>query len=184
MKTNVVTISASKREGGLAYRALPVLVEVDGLPAPWLDVIEVTRSEGVQGIAARFRVLSHAWGVTSRFEEIATVVQPGQRITVRMLALSGIVSVGQITWPVFAGVVCRGQASIASASEDVEIVACDILSYQNTNAINGMRVVGTLTENIFIPTSQVVFNADGEPNASQLEYDIAGKHRFQQDLLH
>lgn len=175
MKTNVTTITAKKNDGALAYRALPALVEVDGLPAPWLDVIELKRSEGVQGISARFRVLPHAWGVNSRFEEITTVVQPGERIVMRMFASSGIVSLGQITWPVFAGVVCRGQASIASASEEVEIAACDNLSYQNTNAINGMRVVGTLTENIFIPTSQVVFNADGEPNASQLEYDIAGK---------
>jgi len=175
MKTNVVTISASKREGGLAYRALPVLVEVDGLPAPWLELVEVTRSTGAKGITGRFRVLPHAWEVTSRFEEIATVVQPGQRVTVRMFASNGIVPVGQIMWPVFAGVVCRGQASIASASEDVEIAACDNLSYQNTNAINGMRVVGNMTENIFIPSSQVVFNPDGEPNASRMEYDIAGK---------
>ena len=175
MKANVVTISAGKREGALAYRVLPVLVEVEGLPAPWLDVIEVTRSEGAKGIAATFRVLPHSWGVTSRFEEIATVVQPGQRIAVRMYAASGIVPVGRITWCVFAGVVCRGQASIDSASEEVEIAACDNLSYQNTNAIHGMRTVGTQTETIFIPTLQVVFNADGEPNASQTKYDIAGK---------
>jgi hypothetical protein len=175
MKTNVTTITARGNDGILSYRALPVLVEVDGLPAPWLDVVDIIRSTGAKGITGRFRVLPHAWGVTSRFEEIATIVQPGQQITVRMFASRGIVPVDQITWPVFAGVVCRGQASIASASEDVEIVACDNLSYQNTHAINGMRVVGTLAENIFIPTSQVVFNPDGEPNASRMEYDIAGK---------
>jgi hypothetical protein len=175
MKTNVVTISAGKQEGGLAYRALPLLVEVDGLPAPWLDVVAVARSAGAKGIAARLRVLPHAWGVTSRFEEIATVAQPGQRIKVRMFASSSIVPSGQITWPVFAGVVCRGQASISSTSEEVEIEACDHLSYHKTKAINGMRVVGTLTENIFIPTAQVVFNPDGEPNASRLEYNIEGK---------
>ena len=175
MKANVVTTTAKKNAGALAYRVLPVLVEVEGMPAPWLELIEVTRSEGAKGITALFRVQPHAWGVSSRFEEIAAVVQPGQRIEARMYSACGIVPRARITWPVFAGVVYRGQASIASASEDVEIAACDSLSYHNPQAIHGMRVVGTLTENIFISTSQVVFNPDGTPNASQIEYDIAGK---------
>ncbi|MBN1844780.1 MAG: hypothetical protein JW810_03790 [Sedimentisphaerales bacterium] len=158
----------------MSWRPLPVVLEVDGQPAPFLELREITRRAGAKGIEARFRLWPDLQGSLARFEDIAEALSPGERVTVRMPCPDTSVADSKVLWPLFEGVICRGEAAMANSAEGVEIIACNPLQYLNTQAIDRVRVAAGDGETVEIPTTPVVFNADGRPNASAIEVEIEG----------
>ena len=174
MASNTVTFyQGDQGIGGM--RVGPMMVEVEGLWAPWLELVEIVRHKGPTLNRARFGVRDYDGIDLGRFEDVAQVVQSGQRVTVSMVYQDDPASGRQGKWCLFAGVVSSGSASISGKGEGVEVVACDEMTYRDAAAIEGVRALGYGGEAVFIETAGVVFNPDGQPNGSGQAVEVNGK---------
>ncbi len=147
---------------------LPVIaVEVEGEPAPWLELKEVTRYRGPRLNEACFKLVNHNAGPGARFENVVNVVLPGQRIQADIIGTNNPATGCQIRWPLFSGVVKKGTALIAGNGEEAEILAVDRLTYHNGVIVDGYRCLGgNNNEGVFVNSREVVFNPDGRGNCS------------------
>ncbi|MFC1783408.1 hypothetical protein ACFL02_07460 [Planctomycetota bacterium] len=177
MANNTVTFY-HQSQNIYSMRSQPLVVEVDGLPAPWLEVLEITLSKGPQLNEARFRLAGLEQGQAVRFEDIALAVRSGQRIRVSMICQIDPASGNQMSWPFFAGVICEGHASIAGRAEEVEVIARDEPAYYGTAIIDGIRAIGLEDKPVYINSAQAVFNPDGLPNCSSAVMEVDGKTQY------
>lgn len=174
MSDNIVTFYHS---GQSTFSARPILatVEVEGLPAPWLEVIEITRSKSPKLNQARFKLVKHPLGPQVRFESMAQLVQPGQNIHVNIVSITDTVTSNQMSWPLFSGVIIQGNASIAGDGENVEVLAVDYAVYNNGRIIDSMQVLGFNGDASNIKAKEIVFNPDGRANRSATTKKINGR---------
>jgi len=161
-----------------SLRCLPVLVLVDDLPTPWLELLEITREKAVRFNRARFRVTHQAYGPTGRFEDMAQVARVGQRIKVFMICSAEPATGKQLSWPLFAGVICEGHGFLNGTDEGVQIVACDQLVYQNDRLVDGFRTYNANGESVYVRSASAVFNPDGGANRSATTSEINGRSYY------
>ena len=181
MANNIVTFYQGDA-AAISMHGLVVAVNVDGRPAPWLELLEVTRCEGVRLNKARFRLVNHTLGLEGRFESVARVARPGQCIKATLTYVTDKASANQLDWPLFAGVVCEGSAQISGAGEEVGITACDEAAYDNdSKVVTDLRTLGPSGEVVTIKVAEVTFNPDGKGNCSAavVESDGRSRHVFE-----
>lgn len=174
MASNTVTFNQTGPMA-LSMRVVPVLVEVDGMAAPHLELLEVTRSRGPQLNRARFRLVEGADGQEARWEKLAQAARPGQKIRVGIICPADPTSGQQRYGPIFAGVIYQGQAQMSGSAEGVEIQACDEWTWHDGAAIDGIRALGPAGEAVYIRSAGAVFNPDGKPNCSVAAAQVNGK---------
>jgi len=175
MAENVVTYTPPRAAGGLSLGALPVVVEVDGRSAPWLSLVAVERRCGPKLNEARFRVANVSQMSAGRFEDVAERAYPGQSVVARLVYPTDGASGSQAVWPLFAGVICSGQASLSAESEGVEVLACDGLAYRANEPVAGLRAIGPGGQPVWLGSASVAFNADGRPNCSVEAVSVCGR---------
>ena len=71
---------------GSSFGVIGPLVEVDGRPAPWLEVLEIRRFQGERLNEARFRIVEHELGPSSRFGSY-DAYRGGQWVTVSQVVI-------------------------------------------------------------------------------------------------
>ena len=174
MAENTVTFSQGSFDQH-TMRPMPIIVEIDGLPAPWLELTELIRNKGPKLNCDKFQITGGAFGSASRFEEMAAAVQPGQRIRASMICMADNATGNQITWPLFSGRISDSRAKLAGTGEEVEIIASDSFSYQDGKAITGTRVIGPSGEAVYLESVRAVFNQSGKGNASKIPVQVDGK---------
>ena len=167
-----------------SMKCLPVLVELDGLPAPWLELQEIVRQPSPKFNQARFRLTSGIFEASGRFENVTSMVRPGQRVKVFLVCSSDPATGNQLSWPLFGGVICQSNAALAGNGETVEIIAHDELAYHDRTAIDGIRDRNPADQAIYVRCGEVVFNPDGDPNRSTAVTEINGRsyHTFESNL--
>ena len=176
MSNNTVTFFQAESPPQ-SMRVVPVAVEVDGLGAPWLELLEISRDTGTQLNQARLRVAGHPLGPTVRFEGIASVAQPGQSIRASYVAPANPAGRQQLLWPLFAGVICEGHASLDDDKDGLAIIARDELTYRDGTVVAGMRVLAGGGDTVFVSASEAIFNPDGSGNCSGAAMVVAGRSR-------
>jgi len=159
------------------YSVLPwtVAVEVDGKPAPWLELVTIVRAKDPQLNQGQFRLSGHYPGPELRFENIAEVAHPGQHIWVYIVYTADKATGYQVRWPLFGGVISQGSASILDTDETVEITAIDEIAYDGSEVISGGRYLQTGTNTVYVSASKVIFNPDGLGNCSVSPQMTSGK---------
>jgi len=164
-----------------SMRGIVAAVTVEGMPAPWLELLEITRSKGPELNRARFRVTGHSLGPAGRFEDVAAAALPGRRIEVSLTFSRDTATGNQICWPLFNGLISRGSAGMAGNGEDVEVVACDRQSYFDSAVVDGVYALGPGEKVVELKSVDVVFNPDGQGNRCAEPVQINGKntHVFQ-----
>lgn len=174
MASNTVTFHHTE-PAVFSMRPAPVLVEVEGIPAPQLELLEVTRDRGPRLNRARFRLIGAAGKGKARFEELSSLARPGRKIKAGIIFQTDMASGQQRYWPLFVGIICQGWANMSGKTEGVEIMACDELTWHNVSAIDGMRVLGPAGQAVYIQSAEAVFNPDGKGNCSVSAAEVNGK---------
>ncbi|MBN1765244.1 MAG: hypothetical protein JW860_08310 [Sedimentisphaerales bacterium] len=166
MRDNSVTYSG-KLGDELSVRVPGVMVEVDGQPAPGLELCEVVLRSGPWLNEACFRVQPYMSGARVRLEDIFQLSQPGRRIVARLAGISGA-SRGRVpSWPLFAGVITRTLGRLRGDGEDLAMTAVDELTYHNRGIrIEDMRIRGD-DGTQFIKMNDIIFNPGGKGNRSR-----------------
>ena len=149
-----------------SFSASQVAVEVDGKPAPWLGVVEISRAMGPKLNRAKFRVVAGESDYSGRFEELARAARPGQRVKVSLICPTDTASGNQFCWPLFTGLIIEGQAALSGEGEGVEVWACDEITCRSDATVVGIRVMGPNGAGVYIKGAEAVFNRDGCANAS------------------
>ena len=173
MVSNIATYTPSEKRIH-SLKPLTAMVEVEGLPVPWLELLEVIRRPGPELNEARLRLLGHLTGPKARFESVGQLARPGQRIRAWLIGREDSVTGNQSRWPLFAGVIAKGAASLSGSGEGIEIVAVDELAYRQRRVIDGIRVPGDEGRTVYIQNDQAVFNPDGKGNCTKIEYTTGG----------
>jgi len=174
MGTNIVTF-CPRLETSRSVRVLPTLVEVDGEPAPGLEVEEISRAPGPRLNRARLRCrCSTARGVM-RMEALAKQAEPGRRIVVQMVAQANAVAGEQMVWPLFSGVIAGGKGTLSSREDGLEIEAVDELTWRDGERIEGRRILFPCGGTDFLRSEEVVFNPGGKGNRSREEVCQGGR---------
>ena len=175
MAENVVTYTPPRAGSGLSMAASPVVVELDGRAAPWLSLVEVKRRCGPKLNQALFRVVGFSQTPAGRFEDLAERAYPGQSVVAWLVYQTNGASGHQAKWPLFAGVIRAGQASMSGEAEGVEVSACDALAYGANEAIAGIRALGPGAQPVWLGSSSAVFNEDGRANCSVESVSVSGR---------
>ena len=165
MADNTVTFY-QKPTSLLSMRALPMVVLVDGLPAPWLEPLEIIRRGGPQLNEAWFHLSGHPEASGPRFQHIAWAARPGQSIEVGLVCNVSPASRQQLCWPLFVGTICRGKATLEDKDESVRVLARDSVLHRPGGALDGIRALRDDGTVVYIRSEEVVFNPDGKGNAS------------------
>ena len=102
-------------------RALPMVVRVAGLPAPWLEPLEIIRRQGPRLNEAWFRFVGRPEIPIPRFEHMACVAMPGQSIEVGLIFNISPASRQQSCWPLFLGTICQGKATLMIGVSEAQV---------------------------------------------------------------
>jgi hypothetical protein len=181
MSNNTVTYWPGT-SGIHSLQAPAVAVAVDGYPAPWLEMLEVTRNRGLKLNHARFRLVPHGLGPEARMESMAQTAEAGQRIQAVLTCMADTAGGNQLEWPLFTGVIIQGQADVTGKGEEVEIVAVDESAYKSSTAIDGVRGLGYQDKTVYIRSNEAVFNPNGKGNCSLEVVSVNGKNYHVFDL--
>jgi hypothetical protein len=152
-----------------------VVVEVDGRPAPWLELVTIVRAKDPQLNLGQFRLSGHYPGPELRFENIAEVAHPGQHIWAYIVYTTDKATGYQVQWPLFGGVISQGSASILDTNETVEITAIDEIAYDGSEVIGGGRYLQANAGTVYVGAFKVIFNPDGLGNCSVSSQMTSGK---------
>jgi len=174
MPDNTVTFYRPEKSIN-SFHPVVAVVEVDGRPAPWLELTELVRQKGPELNRAYLKLVNSGSSGTARFENIAQAAQPGQNILVNIVYTTDTATCNQMTWPLFNGVIVQGSGTLAGDGEEVEIVAVNQVVYNNGAAIDGYRALGITGQNVYVKNDKVVFNPDGRANSSKSTKEIDGQ---------
>jgi len=169
-----------------SVQALPLMVELDGMPAPNLEVVEIVRQAGSVLNCARFQIQPEPGGSKGRWEELTRAVEPGHAVTGRLPLPARLTEYGLAGWPLFRGVICRGRANLRGALERAEVEACDELVYRDRRILNGIRICGDDHTMVWEEGAEAVFNPDGTGNRSEVKIQRNAQeyYIFEQDMEH
>ena len=143
-------------------------VFVEGMPCPFLEVVQIVRAGQPQFGSAKLRynpaAVDMPLGVSiAQAERIAAM---GKRVGICQLVDVGIGEVKiEPAW-LFAGKVEETQTRLGAGEQELEITVRDFSARLDRVTIDGRRVATTGGQSLFDNTLECVFNADGQPNAS------------------
>ncbi len=152
-------------------------VFVEGVPCPFLEVVEIVREGWANFGYAKLRFNPAAYdqapNITIEQAERATAM--GKRVEICRLANTGT---GQVkiepVW-VFAGQLEETNAKVGADEQLLEVTAKDFAARLDRVTVGGRRVATTGGESTFEDTLECVFNEDGQPNASIRKIQRNGK---------
>jgi hypothetical protein len=108
-------------------------------------------------------------------EEIASVVNCGQRIVIKSVYDSGIGVVRLKEIPIFAGVIENIDIETGSGEQKIKIIAKDFSARLKRRTVHGRNVCQADGQSVFIAGADTVFNPSGNPNASNSDITQNGR---------
>jgi len=143
-------------------------VFVEGVVLPLLEVVEIVR-EGWPGFGyakLRYNPAAYEGAGNAGAEQVAEEAAVGKPVEICRLVNTGIGEVRVEPVRIFAGRVEQIDAKLDAGGEVLEITARDFSAGLDEGIIDGKRVATGNGKSVFWLACDVVFNEDGQPNAS------------------
>ncbi|MHC4790330.1 MAG: hypothetical protein ACYS8Y_02660 [Planctomycetota bacterium] len=160
----------------LSIPAATVSVWLDGQLCPWLEMIEIIRSDWPEFSWAKlvFNPVAYDSSNIIAAEQIETIVAPGKSICIQQVYNGAIPGTSVFSFPIFVGCVEKIETLLADGGERVEIIARDFSVKMERMTVYGQRVENANGSTLFLAGVDTVFNKDGRPNASVKQIDNDG----------
>jgi len=160
----------------LALPAASVLVSLDGMLCPFLEVKQIARCGNPEFSWAKlcYNPAGYADGGVVDSEDIESIVAMGRAVRIEQVANIGSPGVLLETITLFSGYIEEIQTGIGSDGERIEIIARDISCRLRRVTVYGQRALGSDNSSLFMAGLETVFNPNSKPNASSESAEANG----------
>ena len=166
MSNKIDFFQSEQKQLALPGAAVSILLE--GLLCPYLELIEIVRSDWPDFSWARFMFNPAAYpqAELAAVEEIESELAMGKPICVRQVYNGAAPATSAFSFPIFIGRIEGVETRIDSEGERVEIIARDFSAVLSRITVYGRRVCSSDGSSLFLAGLDTVFNADGKANAT------------------
>jgi hypothetical protein len=151
----------------LALPGATVSISLDGSLCPYLELIEIVRSNWPEFSWARliYNPAVHPQAGLIVAEEIEVELAIGKRVCIRQIYNGTAPGASAFSFPIFAGQIEGIETKLVPERERVEIIARDFSANLKRVTVYGQWVGSSDGSILFLAGSDTVFNEDGKTNA-------------------
>jgi hypothetical protein len=157
--------------------AATVSILLDGVLCPYLELIEIVRSDWPEFSWAKLAVNRAAYAGASfkPAEQLESQLAMGKHICIRQCYNGVPPGAAAFSVPIFDGQIEGIETNISDKGEAVEIIARDFSANLERIIVYGQRVAKGDDANVFLGGVDTTFNPDGNGNATVNPMSINGK---------
>jgi hypothetical protein len=152
----------------LTLPSASVLVLLDGVLYPYLEVLEIVRGDWPEFSLARlvYNPDGHIGDDLVAAEDVDAELSAGKSVCIQQVYNGVAPDVSVCSFPVFAGQIEAIETKIGPDGEKVEVVARDFSANLERVTIYGRWVSESDGSALFLSGTDTIFNDDGRPNAA------------------
>lgn len=161
----------------LAIPSATVLINLDGMACPVLELVEIVRAGWPEFSRARlaYNLASYQQDNLLAIEDVETRLSIGKSINICQIYNDSAPAVAAEGLPIFVGRIEAIDSKLTSTGEIVEVVARDFGAELQRITIYGQRVRNLDGSTLFLAGQDTNFNENRQPNAATEKIDRNGR---------